>query len=164
LKLQVYIGLSHSFQGWPQTPAPFVRHRHAKDIKRLGPQILFIGPPEIFVKRVEGVGLQFPVDAPQFLLNPVHLVEEGTPIQLQLPAAEPPVRAEKEMKPEEFMFGCIEKSLTNQTEIRDIFFIPPAPDLPPVRPSDDREPRNADVFFFFDTMPESGIAGSEYAS
>jgi hypothetical protein len=91
-------------------------------------------------------------------------VEEAAAIHLHLPAAEPPVRAEKEMKPEKFMLEFIEKSLAYQTEIRDIFFIPPAPDLAPFIPGDDREPRMTDVLFFLDTIPKSGIASPEYAS
>ena len=117
---------------------------------------------EIVVHRKQGVRLQLAENPAQFLLNSVDRVKEVSAIHVQLPGTQLPVRAQKEMKPEKFMLGFIEKSLADQTEIRDIFFIPPAPDLAPFIPANDREPGMTDVFFFLDTIPKSCIAGSEY--
>jgi hypothetical protein len=87
---------------------------------------------------------------------------EMTALHLQLPATKLPVRAEEVMKSEKFMLGFIQKALADQTKIGDILFIPSAPDLTPVLPADDREPRLADVFLFLDAKPESGVAGPKY--
>jgi len=160
--MRVYIGLSHLFQRWSQTAAPFFHHRHPKYVEGFRPQILLVRSPEILVERKEGVGFQLPEDAPQFLLNPIDLVEEITPIHLQLPAAELPVRTEEEMKLEKLILGRIEKAFADQTEIGYIFFILSAPDLAAIPPADDCEPRLADMFFFLDAIPESGIAEPEY--
>jgi len=89
-------------------------------------------------------------------------MEEITPLHLQLPAAELPIRTKEEMKLEEFILGRIKIAFADQTEIRYEFFIPSAPDLAAVLPADDREPRLANMFFFLDAIPESGIAEPEY--
>jgi hypothetical protein len=91
-------------------------------------------------------------------------VEEITPIHLQLPAAKPPVRAEEEMKPEEFILVILQSAPADKTKIGDIFFIPTTPNGASFGPSDNREASMTDMFFLFNTVPESGVAEPEDVS
>jgi hypothetical protein len=52
---------------------------------------------KVLIEGVKRIGLQFGECAPQLLFNAVDRMEEGAPVDPELPAAEFPVRAQKEM-------------------------------------------------------------------
>jgi hypothetical protein len=88
-------------------------------------------------------------------------VKEAASIHLQLTAAEPPVRSQEEVEPEDFVFGFIQNAFGNQRKIRDVFLIPSAPDLTAIFAADEGQPSLADVLLLLYALPESGIAGSK---
>jgi hypothetical protein len=91
-------------------------------------------------------------------------VEKESLLHLHLPAAQPPVRSQQEMKSEKFMFGFTQNTLADETKIRDIFFVFTTPNLAPIYTSDDLEPRMAHVLFFLDAIAEARKAAPEYTS
>jgi hypothetical protein len=53
---------------------------------------------EILVEREQAVRLQFPENAAEFLLNPVHRVKKSASINIHPAAAEFPIRSQQKMK------------------------------------------------------------------
>jgi len=94
-------------------------------------------------------------------------MEENALVHLQLPAAQPPVRAQQEMKSKQFIFEFIEVSFAYETKISDIFFVFPAPNRASVSAAYDFEPHMAHVLLFLEAGSKSSIAtpkyGPEYA-
>ena len=105
---------------------------HNGDFLIAGRQGFYDLAPEIFVQREKRIGLQFPENPPEFLLNAVHGVEEYSTIDVELPAAKFPVRAQKEMKTKDLVFEFIQTSLRDQAEIRHVLLVAPSP-CPPAR-------------------------------
>lgn len=58
---------------------------------------------EVFVQREERMRFEFPKCPPELLLNAVHLVKKGAPVDFQSIAAELPVGAQQKMKFENFV-------------------------------------------------------------
>jgi hypothetical protein len=77
---------------------------------------------EVVIQGEKRKRLQFGDSASHRLLDSVHDVEKGPSIKLQLPAAEFPVRSQKEMKSEDLILEFIEHALPDQGEIGDVFF------------------------------------------
>ncbi len=67
--------------------------------------------------------LQFSERAPELLLDPVHLVEERSTVDLQLPAAELPIRAQEKVVLEHLVLILFERSPADQAEISDILLV-----------------------------------------
>jgi hypothetical protein len=94
-------------------------------------------------------------------------VEENALVHLQLAAAQPPVRAQEEMKSKQFIFEFVEVSFAYQTKIGDIFFVFTTPNRASISAADDFEPHVAHVLLLLQTGSKSSVAtpkyGPEYA-
>jgi hypothetical protein len=76
---------------------------------------------EVLVHREQWERLEFGESPAQFLFNPINLMEKGAPIDIQTPAAQIPICAQKEMEAEEPVFGLVQRSSRNQAEISHVF-------------------------------------------
>ena len=61
-------------------------------------------PVEIVVHRKQSVGFEFTKYPPQFLLDPIHGMKEISAIHIKLSAAQPPIRAQEKVIPEDTIF------------------------------------------------------------
>lgn len=71
--------------------------------------------------------LQFAEGAAQLLLNPVHIVEERSAVNLQFAAAQAPIRAQQEVIFENAVFVFAQRAAGNQNKIGHELFILHAP-------------------------------------
>jgi len=88
------------------------------------------------------------------LLDFVNRVEERTPHDVELPAAELPIRAEKKVIFENLILVGIECSPRNKSEIGDEFFVLAAPVEVPFAPAGEAHGHLGHVFFFHDARAE----------
>lgn len=72
--------------------------------------------------------LQFPEGSAQLFLNAIDFVEKIAPVHLQFPAAQVPVRAQKEMVFENPVFVLRESAPADQDKVRHILFVLESPD------------------------------------
>jgi hypothetical protein len=133
-----------------------------ENLQSLGCYFLCACPPKIFIERKQWVRFEFAKGLAQFLLNAVNLMKESAALHFELATAELPVRPEEEVELENFVLGFIQKTLADQTKIRDVFLVPPAPNLAPVLPADNLKASLADMPFLLVAKSESGIAEPEY--
>jgi len=91
-------------------------------------------------------------------------MKERSTIHIEAAAAEPPIRAQKEVEAENLMLEFIERAFGDEAEVGNIFFIAAAPNpasasLPTfaVLPGD-----NGDLFLFQDAVPKSHVTGAKY--
>jgi hypothetical protein len=82
---------------------------------------------EVLVDRIQGEWLEFAEHAPQLLLDPIDVVKEGAAVNVQAPAAELPVRAEKEMKIEELILVRIKRAAAYEDEVCGVLLVFSAP-------------------------------------
>ena len=105
--------------------------------------------------------MKFTEYAAQLALDAVDHVKERTAVHFQLATAELPIGAKKKMKAENPVFGFVQITLANETEIGDVFFVAATPDLTAVPPAEDFEPDMAHMFFLADAVLKTGHTDSE---
>ena len=106
--------------------------------------------------------LEFPERAPQLLLNPVNLMKKGSTVDIQLPAAQLPVCAQKEMVLENRVFVFVQRSPAHKTEVGDIFLIFEAPNRFALSAGIRFQRNAADVFFLRSTVAKPRITSAEH--
>ena len=82
---------------------------------------------EIFIQRVQAVGLEVSKDPAKLLLYAVNGVKECSTINLHLAAAESPVGAQQEVVAKHLVFKIIRRAAADQAKISDIVFVLPYP-------------------------------------
>jgi hypothetical protein len=107
---------------------------------------------EVLIQGEEAIGLEFPEDSAQLLLNSVDGVEEVTPVDSQAPATEFPIRAQQEMKLEDLEFKVVQGAPADQDEIRHILLVLAAPSHIALTAGDEFERDFAHVFLFCGAM------------
>jgi len=142
-------------------PAPPGNDRHAQNFPAFFRQIPAYRPAEIFIERIESVGLEFTKHLPKLLLDSVHVVEESSPVHVQVPAAQLPVRSQEIVEFENPVFFFVQHAPADQAKIRHIFFILSPPDNPPIFAADLFQTNRADVLLLRDALPEPRVAGAE---
>jgi len=120
--------------------------------------------PEIFIQRVERERLQLRKGAPEFLFDPVDVVEKLAAIHLHLTAAELPVGSEEEMKTENPVLVIVQKPLTDQAKVRHVLFSFSRIDPATVAPLTEFQCHRADLRPFGDAFAETVVAGPEYCA
>jgi len=120
-------------QGWLQAAASSFRVGHDQQIRSHG-EWLSDGTTEVFVKREQGKGLQFTINAPKFLLDAVNGVKETAAVHIKPAAAQTPVCSQQKMKAKNAVFVFIESPPANQAKVCDIVLVLSAPDAPAVFP------------------------------
>src|SRR6185436_2938585 len=87
---------------------------------------------EVLIQRKQRVGFQLPEHASQALLDSIHRVKEVSSIHPQLAGTQLPVRSQQKMIAEQAVLGLRQSSSGDQTKIRDILLVFPAPSGRPV--------------------------------
>src|ERR1700728_1883126 len=106
--------------------------------------------------------LQFPERAAQFLLNPVNLVEKGPPVDIQLAAAQLPIRAQKEMVLKNSVFVFVQRTPAHKTEVGNILLVFEAPNRFPLSAGIRFQRNAANVFFLRSTVAKPRITSAEH--
>src|SRR6266478_2580 len=78
---------------------------------------------EIFIQRVQAVGLEVSKDPAKLLLNTVNGVKECSAIDLHLAATQAPVGAQQKVVAKYLVFKIIQRAAADQTKISDIIFV-----------------------------------------
>jgi hypothetical protein len=157
-----FLCLRNFAERWHQS-VPFRLGRgHRCQIPAFLRQLATHRSPEIFVQRIEGIGLQFAENTAQFLLDPVYGVKETAPVHIEAAAAQLPVRSQQIVEFENPIFFFVENPAGNEAEISHIFLIFSTPYHAPVAAAGHLlETNRAHVFFFLRAMPEAGVASLE---
>lgn len=113
---------------------------------------------EIFVQRVQAVGLEVSKDPAKLLFHAVNGVKERSTIHLHLAATESPVGAQQEVIAKHLVFKIIQRAAADQAKISDIVFVLPHPGQSAVFSRTKRERHLAHVLFFGDAVPEARVA------
>src|SRR5581483_3476783 len=146
------------FAQWRRQSPALRRDRNGYDLPALFRKVPAYCAAEIFIERIESVGLEFAKYLAELLLDSVHRVEEIAPVHIEAPAAELPIRAQKVMKLEDPVFLFVQHPPAYKTKIGNIFFVLPPPCHTPVFAADLFQTNRADVLLFQDALPEPGIA------
>src|SRR5260370_3505944 len=116
---------------------------------------------EVLIHRKQGIRFHFPKRSSQFPLNSVQRMEIIASLYIHLPAAQPPVRAQKKMVAEYIVFESGERVAADVGEIADIILV--HPDIGPSRMLAPAA-HQADLtqeFLFRDARPESRVTGAK---
>jgi hypothetical protein len=140
---------------------PPARRRHRDHVNRRLRRTLPGGASEVFVQREQSVRLELAEGPAELLLDPVKRVEKRPAVDFHLAATEFPVRPQQKVKPECPVFGFVQKTPADQTEIRNVFLIAAPPDLPPLPAAKDLKPDVTHVFFLPHTILKPSVTGSE---
>lgn len=116
---------------------------------------------EIFIQRVQTVGLEISKDPAQLLFDAVNGVKERSAIDLHLAAAESPVGGQEEVEAEHPVFKIIQRAAADQAEIRHIVFVLPHPGQSAVFSRTKRERHLAHVLFLGGAIPEACVTGAK---
>src|SRR5260370_42250841 len=140
------------------------RRMHGLRLGRLrhdGHALLYRLASEVLIHRKQGIRFHFPKRSSQFPLNSVQRMEIIASLYIHLPAAQPPVRAQKEMVAEYIVFESGERVAADVGEIADIILV--HPDIGPSRILA-QAGHQADLtqeFLFRDAVPESRVTGAK---
>lgn len=116
---------------------------------------------KVLIQREKAVGLEFPEDTAEFLLNPVNGMEKVAAVDLEHARAELPVGAEQEVVLEQLVLEIIQCSPADVAEIGDVLFVL-APPVPLAFPSwNDFQRDSAHVLGLRDTMAKPRVTGAE---
>ena len=97
----------------------------------------------------------------KLLFDPIHLMEKSAPIDLQLAAAQLPVRTEQEMILEHLVLPLGESPPAHQTEVSDELFVFQSPHGFALATRIRLQGHAADVLLLGGALPEPRVAGAE---
>ncbi len=137
------------------------RFRQLGNKRRRWGRRLSNGSTEIFIQRVQAVGLEVSKGPAQLLFHTINGVKKRAAIDLHLAAAKPPISSQQEVEAKHPIFKIIQSAAADQTKISHIVFVFPHPGQSAVFSRTKRERHLAHIFLLGGAIPEACVAGAE---